>query len=108
MTRVFADSFYFLALVNNRDNAIAWAKRVSAINDLHLITTNWVLAEVANGLARPPARAVIVRLFELLHRNANVEILKDSDDLFTKGFELFSARLDKAWSLTDCTSFVVM
>ncbi len=28
--------------------------------------------------------------------------------LLDRGFELFSRRADKEWSLTDCTSFVVM
>jgi uncharacterized protein len=28
--------------------------------------------------------------------------------LFSDGFSLFSKRMDKEWSLTDCISFVVM
>lgn len=31
-----------------------------------------------------------------------------SPDLFGRGFELYAARPDKDWSLTDCISFVVM
>lgn len=30
------------------------------------------------------------------------------DDLFWRGFHLFESRPDKHWSLTDCTSFVIM
>lgn len=31
-----------------------------------------------------------------------------SDELFARGISLYNARKDKAWSLTDCISFVVM
>jgi predicted nucleic acid-binding protein len=31
-----------------------------------------------------------------------------SPELFQRGVELFRARPDKEWSLTDCISFVVM
>jgi predicted nucleic acid-binding protein len=30
------------------------------------------------------------------------------DDLYEAGIELYRARADKDWSLTDCISFVVM
>ena len=41
-------------------------------------------------------------------RTRTPEIVPASPDLFTRGFDLFVARPDKDWSLTDCTSFVVM
>ena len=38
----------------------------------------------------------------------NVHIIPASHDLFQQGCELYFKRPDKNWSLTDCTSFVVM
>ena len=38
----------------------------------------------------------------------NVRIIPASRDLLERGFQLLSHSMDKAWSLTDCTSFVVM
>ena len=35
-------------------------------------------------------------------------VLPASSELLQRGRDLFAARPDKAWSLTDCTSFVVM
>jgi predicted nucleic acid-binding protein len=35
-------------------------------------------------------------------------IIKESDVLYQRGMKLYISRSDKAWSLTDCISFVVM
>jgi predicted nucleic acid-binding protein len=37
-----------------------------------------------------------------------ITIIEGSHELFQRGVELFASRTDKEWSLTDCTSFVVM
>ena len=37
-----------------------------------------------------------------------MEIVPASSELFRKGCELHAQRPDKEWSLTDCTSFVMM
>ena len=39
---------------------------------------------------------------------ADVEIVPASRELFNRGCALFAQRPDKAWSLTDCLSFVTM
>jgi hypothetical protein len=36
------------------------------------------------------------------------ETIPASQELFAKGIELHANRPDKAWSLTDCISFIVM
>lgn len=35
-------------------------------------------------------------------------IVPATQELFDRGFAIYSSRPDKAWSLTDCISFVVM
>ncbi len=47
MTRVFADTFYFLALLNRKDEAHAKAVSYSGLID-KLVTTEWVLTELAD------------------------------------------------------------
>jgi predicted nucleic acid-binding protein len=37
-----------------------------------------------------------------------MEVVSASSDLFERGLNLFLERQDKEWSLTDCTSFVLM
>jgi predicted nucleic acid-binding protein len=49
--RVFADTHFFIALLNARDEAHARAERIENGPKLQLITTRWVLAEVADAMA---------------------------------------------------------
>ena len=56
MTAVFADTFYFLALLNSRDAAHRKAVDFSNSSDAPLLTTAWVLTELADGLSRSSKR----------------------------------------------------
>ena len=108
MKAVFADTAYYLALVSPKDQhhaaAVAWSRALR----VSIITTNWVLTEVADGLSNAAARTSAVRLIELLRADPNTTIVPNSATLFDRGFELYRTRPDKDWSLTDCVSFVVM
>lgn len=108
MNRWFGDSFFFVALLNEPDAAHARAERF--LEEFHyLVTTAWVLTEVADGCARPPyRRAAFARLLRLLETSDRVAIIPATQSHFERGLRLYLDRSDKAWSLTDCISFVVM
>lgn len=108
MNSVFGDTVYFLALVNARDQLHAQAKELSRQPPGSLVTTEWVLTEVGDALSAPGARERFTALLGTLQRQADVEIVPASHDLFAKGCAVFGERPDKAWSLTDCLSFAVM
>lgn len=108
MKPIFADSYYFLALLNERDAAHEKAVRFSQTNTRPLITTAWVLTEVADALSQPETRLSFGRLLTTLETSPDVEIIPPTNDLFHRAAKLYLTRSDKAWSLTDCTSFVVM
>ena len=103
----FSDSFYYFALVSPRDPAHAAALRVG-LAGRRTVTTAWVLTEVADGLATRGGRAIATGLIRKLRVDPLVEILPPSPRLFDRGLDLYAARPDKGWSLTDCISFVVM
>jgi len=107
MNRFFADTFYFLALLNKRDQAHSQAVIHSGIVD-QLVTTEWVLTELADGLASSHQRAMFLKTRQELLDDDDVSIVPLSMDLHEEGIRLFAARPDKEWSLTDCISFVVM
>jgi hypothetical protein len=67
-----------------------------------------VLTEVADGLAATARRQVFRRLLHDLEANKTNLIVPANSETFEKGVELYDARPDKLWSLTDCISFVVM
>jgi predicted nucleic acid-binding protein len=108
MTRVFADTFFFLAVLNRRDPSHEAALRFYADANMHFVTTEWVLGEVANASSAPTMRAGFKRLFDLLERDARMRIIPASHDAFRRGLELYFNRPDKEWSFTDCASFAVM
>jgi predicted nucleic acid-binding protein len=104
----FADAFYYLAMVNPRDEAHARVKARASSMSGPIVTTVWVLTEVGDALAAPPSRAVFQDLMNDLWADDETEIVPASDALFRRGVALFARRPDKGWSLTDCVSFVVM
>jgi hypothetical protein len=105
---IFADSFYFLALLRLDDRAHTQALTASQDRSERLITTAWILTEVADALAVPGMRESFPRLLAALRADPACMIVPATQDLFDAGVELYVRRPDKAWSLTDCISFVVM
>ncbi len=108
MSAVFADTFYFLGLANPRDKAHAKCLAFSQSSDRPLITTSWVLMEVGDALSRGADRDVFLLLLEEVAADASTTVIVASQELFDRAVALFAARRDKEWSLTDCTSMVVM
>jgi predicted nucleic acid-binding protein len=107
MNAVFADTFFFLALLNERDEAHARALHYEA-NMAQLVTTAWILTEVADAFSAPENRHAFLRLWDTLRESSDARIIRPTSELFDRGLELFRQRPDKEWSLTDCISFVVM
>ena len=108
MKSVFADTVYYLALTNPRDQYAALATRFTAGFSGAFVTTSWVLTEVANSLVRGPDRTLFVELYPDLADDRRVTIVPPAQDLFEQGIEFYAQRPDKEWSLTDCISFIVM
>jgi predicted nucleic acid-binding protein len=102
-----ADTFYFIALLNPKDLANSAALAHSYGPGI-IVTSEWVLMEVADAMAIRPKRKAFIELHGLLRSHADVEIIPASAEFFARAVEMFAARPDKNWSLTDCTSFLVM
>jgi predicted nucleic acid-binding protein len=107
MSKVFADTFYFLALLNKHDEAHEKAVKFSALLD-ELVTTEWVLTELADGLASSRRRDMFLQTRQELLAGADVQVVQLDMPVFEHGIQLYAARPDKQWSLTDCISFHVM
>lgn len=108
MIRCFADAFFFFAWWNPRDDAHAAATEFLSAFEGQLVTTRWILMEVADGLAASRARRIVKSAFEDLEQDHRFRIVEPSSELYVRSLALYGARPDKEWSLTDCTSFVVM
>jgi uncharacterized protein len=108
MKRVFADSFYFFALLNPRDEAHSRCVEYSAERSPCMLTTAWVLTELADGFSQVKHRHLLPRIIERLDANRHHLVLPANEDLFNRGVGLYNSRTDKEWSLTDCISFIAM
>jgi predicted nucleic acid-binding protein len=108
MRVVFADTFYYFALLSSRDSAHARAVEFTRDYDGRMVTTGWVLGELADGLAPGRNRKLFVDFLAALRSDPQVTIVPPDSSLFEEGLALYAARPDKDWSLTDCISFCVM
>ena len=108
LQNVFADAVFWIALVVKQDQYHQQAQKWSLQIAGRIVTTFPVLLETANALARPAWRLHAMGLINHLQQRSDVEIMPLTTDLWRRGWELYSTRPDKEWSLTDCVSFLVM
>ena len=108
MKLAFADTAFYVAVVNPRDEMHAVATERALGFRGTIITTEYVLIELGNRLARSKDKPVYVELIRQVHADPRTSVVPADPSLFQQGFELFADRQDKDWSFTDCTSFVVM
>ena len=108
MNVVFADISYYFAFLNARDELHEQARAFTEDFDGKMVTTVWVLTELADGMAGPLDRQGFIAFLEGLRADPQVEIVPASQILWDAGIELYAARPDQDWSLTDCLSFVAM
>jgi len=108
MKAVFADAFYFVARLNWRDQhhdrVVAFSRSFRA----RLLTTDWVLMEVADALAKSESRSRIRDFILCLRRAGGNEVVPASREILDRALELYHQHTDEQWTLTDCVSFVVM
>ncbi|VAW32174.1 hypothetical protein MNBD_CHLOROFLEXI01-4709 [hydrothermal vent metagenome] len=105
---IFIDTSYFLALINSRDKYHLVAKTVAAQVTPPFITNEAVLFELGNALARPPSRLLGIQALQKIRDDLDIEIVSITPELFDQTVAFYQSRPDKAWGLTDCSSFVIM
>ncbi len=108
MKQTFADAFYYLALMNPGDRFHGQAVLATQTLTGAIITTTWVLVEVADALSAPSVRNRTHRFLHRVLADPGTSVIKDYQPWYERGMELYGNRQDKSWSLTDCISFAVM
>ncbi len=111
MSSVFADSGYWIAVLNPGDGLHAKATSESKkLEKARMVTTDFVLIEVLAFFAgrRASLREAAVKLVEGINSNPNVDVEPARRALFLEALEMYKKRTDKSWSLVDCSSFCVM
>jgi uncharacterized protein len=108
MKSVLADAYFYLALLNPRDIGHQRAREIEANFHGLIVTTHWILVEVADALSRPADRPKFEHLMAALKADPRVTIVPAGSDFFERGVQFYYSRHDKGWSLTDCLSFTAM
>jgi uncharacterized protein len=105
---VFVDTSFVIALINERDQYHQQAMAlVPLFESRQLVTTDAVLLEIGNALAKDYRQAAVMVLNKFINSD-NVEVVALDQALRTQAIALYSSRIDKAWGLVDCVSFTVM
>jgi len=106
--RIFVDTAFVIALINQRDQYHQQASELAdRFGGYSLLTTDAVLLEIGNALARGYKQEAI-EVIEQFLASDEVEIKRLTPYLFEQAFELYKQYRDKDWSLVDCISFVAM
>ncbi len=111
MKTVFADAFYWVALANPKDDWHQVAMRAGKQHQIGvLITTDEVLDEFLAHFSGKGAfwRNKAAELVRKIQKSPNVRIVPQTRDSFLRGLQLYEARSDKEFSLTDCISMETM
>jgi predicted nucleic acid-binding protein len=111
MRVVFADAGYWVAIANPRDRLHKRAKAVAEeLAECRIVTSEIVLIKLLDSLAGYGAhfRTKAVELATEALADPDIEVVPQSPELFRDALALYRDRPDKAWSLTDCASFLIM
>ncbi|HNR33138.1 MAG TPA: PIN domain-containing protein [Candidatus Hydrogenedentes bacterium] len=108
MTAVFADTAFFVALLNPRDTHHQDALEASRTLRRTVTTTDWVIVETGNFVCDSPQRPLFPPFVRRLRANPRFAVRRGTARTLEDALDLYAARPDKSWSLTDCISFVVM
>jgi len=105
MSVYFADTSFWIALIDNRDQFHHKAIERSLSLSGSIVTTEAVIFETANIFSRPDWRSKAIALINHIRFRPDVEVVCKT---WLSAWDLFCSRSDKSWSLTDCVSFQVM
>ncbi len=72
------------------------------------VTTDYVLDETFTLLRQRVGTQPVSRLSGLLRESPSIRRVRVSEAIFDESLRLMLSHTDKAWSFTDCTSFVTM
>ncbi len=109
MKQIFADTSYWIGLVNPRDQIHQKVIKITQqLFSVRLLTTEMVLVELLNSFSDSPFRRTVAGMVLKLRKDRNVRIVPQTSEQFESALRRYKQAADKNWSLTDCASFQVM
>jgi len=108
--RVFADTFYWVALIHRKDAShkavMEWSRSAGPVR---IVTSDEVLTEVlAFCSSDEELRSDAAKIVRGILAGQAVRVMPQTHEGFLRGLILYEARPDKGYSLTDCISMETM
>src|SRR5258706_8695763 len=104
MPFLFADTFYFIALLDSADpmhsRAVEWSRK----REFRILTTEYVLLELGDAFHAPLKREEFAEFQDAVRADSKFRLLPSSPKLYDAGLNLYRRHRDKRWQLTDCVS----
>jgi predicted nucleic acid-binding protein len=95
---LFIDTAYIYAITNPNDQwhkkAVEWQQTIVERN-LRLVTTHFILTEVADGLSPLKFRKQAVEIIKVLENQVFIEMIPASSELFHQGLNVYENRTTK-------------
>lgn len=113
MRTVFADTGYWIALLDPQDRLHRRAEEVTSqlvVVSFRIVTTEMVLVEFLNSASRRGER-YRERAADMVHglrSDPDVTVVPQTSAQFEAAVGRYASRPDQRWSLTDCGSFLLM
>ncbi|NJK70086.1 MAG: type II toxin-antitoxin system VapC family toxin [Microcoleus sp. SU_5_3] len=111
MRKVFADTGYWIALLNPNDSLHQKARDITtSLKGVPIVTSEMVFTELLNAFSGKGSfyRQKAVKFIEHSFDNPEIEVVIQTNEIFKSALDLYNSRSDRAWSHTDCTSFQIM
>ncbi len=113
MTKLFVDTSGWASFFNNKEPTHRQAAQVltTAYREEHtIVTSNYILAELVSLLHSPfrISRSKIFTIIDTIKTTPYLDIIHIDSATDAASWSLCKSRPDKAWSLVDCSSFILM
>lgn len=106
--KLFADTSFFIAAVNQGAKAHALALQLMRRPNQSIVTSDWIVAELGAFLSGGQNRTIFNTLLQRIRQDKHYQVIEASRTDLDAGAALFAQRSDKEWSLVDCISFNIM
>lgn len=108
MERVFVDTSAWFAYANRADRDHEVIKATLSSFDGRLVTSNFVFDETVTCCAYRLGRQAAMLVGDHLLTSGSIDLVRITPEDERAAWALFKQRPDKQYSLTDCTSFILM
>ena len=111
MRKIFLDTAYLQTLIDSGYNLYQLSQMITPkLGKFQGITSEMVLTELLNAFCSRGEylRRSAIRLTHDLRSYRNIIIIPQTSEQFEQAFGFYQRRLDKGYSLTDCSSMQIM